>query len=40
MAITRDARPVLSDNLTDAVEQIILDAQAAGVDLEIGRAHV
>tara|TARA_R100001198_G_scaffold29344_1_gene15454 strand:- start:938 stop:1654 length:717 start_codon:yes stop_codon:yes gene_type:complete len=33
MAITRDARPVLSDNLTDAVEQIILDAQAAGVDL-------
>ena len=34
MAITRDARPVLSDNLTDAVEQIILDAQAAGVDLD------
>ena len=33
MAITRDARPVLSDNLTDAVEQVILDAQAAGVDL-------
>ena len=34
MAITRDARPVLSDNLTDAVEQVILDAQAAGVDLD------
>lgn len=34
MAITRDARPVLSDNLTDAVEQIILDAQSAGVDLD------
>lgn len=33
MAITRDARPVLSDNLSDAVEQVILDAQAAGVDL-------
>lgn len=34
MAITRDARPVLSDNLSDAVEQVILDAQAAGVDLD------
>jgi len=34
MAVTRDPRPVLSDNLTDAVEQIILDAQDAGVDLD------
>lgn len=33
MAIKRNPKPVLSDNLTNAVEQIILDAQDAGVDL-------
>jgi|MDTC01.2.fsa_nt_gb hypothetical protein len=33
MAIKRNPKPVLSDNLTSAVEQIILDAQDAGVDL-------
>ena len=33
MAIKRDARPVLS-NLSDAVEQVIFNAQAAGVDLD------
>jgi hypothetical protein len=34
MAVERDPRPVLSSNLSDAVEQIILDAQDAGVDLD------
>ena len=34
MAVERDLKPVLSTNLSDAVEQIILDAQDAGVDLE------
>ena len=33
MAIKRNPKPILSDNLTNAVEQIILDAQDAGVDL-------
>ena len=34
MAQQRELRPVVSNNLTDAVEQVILDAQAAGVDLD------
>ena len=34
MAQQRELKPVLSNNLTDAVEQVILDAQAAGVDLD------
>tara|TARA_R100001460_G_scaffold1380_5_gene5333 strand:- start:271 stop:987 length:717 start_codon:yes stop_codon:yes gene_type:complete len=34
MAQQRELKPVLSNNLTDAVEQVILDAQSAGVDLD------
>ena len=34
MAQKRDLRPVLSKDLTDAVEQVILDAADAGIDLD------
>lgn len=34
MAQERELKPILSNNLTDAVEQVILDAQNAGVDLD------
>jgi hypothetical protein len=34
MAVKRNARPVVSKNVSDAVEQIILDAQNAGVNLD------
>ena len=33
MAQKRQLKPILSNNLSDAVEQVILDAHAAGVDL-------
>ena len=33
MAQERQLKPILSNNLSDAVEQVILDAHAAGVDL-------
>lgn len=34
MAQQRELKPIVSNNLTDAVEQVILDAQSAGVDLD------
>lgn len=34
MAIKRNPKPVISKNVSDAVEQIILDAQDAGVNLD------